>query len=188
MAKLTGGNIANVERIKIELEGEETATSYVFETATSCTFTAAVSSGQEVEQRVKNALCGMIKTDDIVKGYDIELEDQRLIAEVLALVDGGTLETAESGSGGWTKYTAPAIGTAVERKPFTLTMYTSDRNADGDAIEYYAWEFKTCRGKPVGGSSADNQFTNMKYTIQSRPAFGVSPMTVSRVEELPAVA
>lgn len=75
-----------------------------------------------------------------------------------------------------------------KRKPFTLTMYTSDRNADGDAIEYYAWEFKTCRGKPVGGSSADNQFTNMKYTIQSRPAFGVSPMTVSRVEELPAVA
>ena len=158
MAKLTGGNIANVERIKIELEGEETATSYVFETATSCTFTAAVSSGQEVEQRVKNALCGMIKTDDIVKGYDIELEDQ------------------------------PVIGSAVERKPFTLTMYTSDRNADGDAIEYYAWEFKTCRGKPVGGSSADNQFTNMKYTIQSRPAFGVSPMSVSRVDELPAVA
>lgn len=67
MAKLTGGNIANVERIKIELEGEDAATSYVFETATSCIFTAAVSSGQEVEQRVKNTLCGMIKTDDIVK-------------------------------------------------------------------------------------------------------------------------
>ncbi len=187
MAKLTGGNIANVERIKIELEGEDAATSYVFETATSCTFTAAVSSGQEVEQRVKNALCGMIKTDDIVKGYDIELEDQRLIAEVMALVDGGTLETAAEG-GEWTKYTAPVIGSVVERKPFTLTMYTSDRNADGDAIEYYAWEFKACRGKPVGGSSADNQFTNMKYTIQSRPAFGVSPMTVSRVDELPVVA
>ena len=106
---------------------------------------------------------------------------------MLALVDGGTLEKAADG-GDWTKYTAPVIGSAVERKPFTLTMYTSDRNADGDAIEYYAWEFKACRGKPVGGSSADNQFTNMKYTIQSRPAFGVSPMTVSRVDELPAVA
>lgn len=81
------------------------------------------------------------------KGYDIELEDKRLIAEVMALVDGGTLETAAEG-GEWTKYTAPVIGSVVERKPFTLTMYTSDRNADGDAIEYYAWEFKARRGKP----------------------------------------
>ena len=184
MALLNGGNIANVERIKIETE-ETTARTFVFETATNCTFTAAVSSGQEVEQRVKKTLCGMLRTDDIVKGYDIELEDQRLIAEVMALIDGGTLTTGEDG---WTQYSAPVIGSAVERTPFTLTLYTSDRGSDGDVVEYYAWEFRSCKGKPVSGTATDNAFSNMKYSIQSRPAVGISPMNVTHVESLPTIA
>lgn len=183
MSLLTGGNIANVERIQIETE-ETTPRTFVFETANSCNFNAQVSSGQEVEQRVKNTLMGLLKTDDLVKGYDLELEDQRLIAPVLALLDGGTL----TGTGDeWTKYEAPAVGNAPERVAFTLTMYTSDRDTDGEAKAYYAWKFPTCKGTPVSGSAQDGSFTNMRYTIKSRPAMGVKPMEITKVTTLPAV-
>lgn len=186
MALLTGGNIANVERIKITTD-ETSAKTYVFETATSCSFTAAVSSGQEVEQRIKNTVMGLLKTDDLVKGYDIELEDQRLIPEILALVDGGTLTMDTETPTEWKKYASPVAGQGVMRTSFSLELYTSDRDTDASAKEFYVWKFVGCKGKPVGGSAADNAFSSMKYTIESRPAAGSSALEITRVTELPAV-
>ena len=185
MALLTGGNIANIERVKITTEEEPTKT-YVFETATSCSFNASVSAGNETEQRVKNTIMGLLKTEDIVKGYDLELEDQRLIMEVLALVDGGTL-TNGSGST-WEKYASPVAGSTVTRKAFTMELFTSDRDTDGEALEYYCWKFAHCKGSPISGSMQDGSFATNKYSIKSRPPKGTSPMEITRVTELPAVS
>lgn len=181
MALLYGGNIANIERVKITTETESPA-SYVFETATSCSFNPAVSAGNETEQRVKNQVMGMLKTDDLVKGYDLDLEDQRLIMDVLALVDGGTLV----GKGEeWESYSSPVSGSPVNRTKFTMELYTSDRDTDGEALEYYCWKFVGCKGSPVAGSASDGNFATMKYSIKSRPPKGTSAMVITRVDELP---
>lgn len=183
MALLEGFSIANVERVKIVTD-EATPVTHVFQTANSATATPAVSSGQEVEQRVKNAIKGLLRTEDIVKGYDIELDDQRVIVEVLALIDGG----AVTGSGAaWTKYTGPAAGASVTRKSFSLYLYTSDRDTDGGAIAYHEWVFPGCKGKAVPLNFSDGAFATMKYSIVSRPATGVAVIDVSKIEELPAV-
>lgn len=187
MALLEGGNIANVERIKIETK-EETARTFVFQTATSCKFVPALSQGQEVEQRVKNTLMGLLKTDDLVKGYDIELADERLIMEVMALIDGGTVTMDSQSTSEWTKYASPVAGQGVNRVAFDLTLYTSDRDTDGSAKEYYAWKFANCKGKPVSGGGEDGAFSQMAYSIESRPAMGTSAMEITRVSTLPAVA
>ena len=131
------------------------------------------------------AHCGKeISAEDIVKGYDIELEDQRVIMDVFALVDGG----ANTGTGGtWSKYTGPAAGASVTRKAFTLYLYTSDRDTDGDAISYHEWTFPGCKGSAVPLNFADGAFSSMKYSITSRPATGVGVIEVTKIEELPAV-
>lgn len=183
MPLLTGFNIANVERVKIETE-EQTPAVYVFETASSCACAPAVSAGQEIEQRIKNVIMGMIKTDDVLKGYDITLEDQRLIVEMLALVDGGTLTLDQ---GAFTKYEGPDAGTSPTHKAFKLTLYTSDRDTSGDANSYYSWEFTHCKGKPVELGSRDNEFRTTSYTIESRPASGSPMVTLKPVADLPAV-
>ena len=187
MALLTGGNIVNVERVKITTD-ETTARTFVFKTSTQATFTPSTSAGVEKEQRIKNTLMGLIKTEDLVKGYDIELQDQRLIMDVFALIDGGTVTTGSgSGEAGWTKYSAPQAGSEVARTPFTMELYTSDRGTDGAAIEYYCWKFTKCKGKPVTVGAQDDEFYTIGYTIESRPALGSSVMEVTRVAELPAV-
>jgi hypothetical protein len=184
MALLEGFNIANVERVKIVTD-ETTPLTHVFQTANSATATPAVSAGQEVEQRVKNAIKGLLRTEDIVKGYDLELEDQRVIIEVFSLIDGG----AVTGSGAaWTKYTGPAAGASVTRKSFTLYLYTSDRDTDGGALAYHEWVFPGCKGKAVPLNFADAAFSSMKYSITSRPASGVAVIDVNKIDELPAVA
>jgi len=180
---LEGFNIANVERVKIVTD-ETVPVTHVFETANSATATPAVSAGAEVEQRVKNAIKGLLRTEDIVKGYDIDLEDQRVIIEVFALIDGGSVTGAGAA---WTKYTGPAAGASVTRKGFSLFLYTSDRDTDGGALAFHEWTFPGCKGKAVPLNFSDGAFSAMKYSIVSRPASGVAVIDVTKIEELPAV-
>jgi len=180
---ITGGNIANVERIKV-VTIETTPKTYVIETATDLGFTPAVSAGAEQELRVKNTVLGTLRTEDIVKGYDITFTDSLLHTQILALVDGGAV-TGTPGETGET-YTAPVAGSPVSRTKFDLHAYTSDRDTDGEAIGYHDWMFPACKGKPVKGSVKDGEFANVPYEIASRPANGVSPMTMQRIEALPS--
>lgn len=175
---LTGYNIANVERVKIVTK-ETTAKTYIWQTMTSFDAEPHVEEGEEVVQRIKNTIMGRIKTDDLAGGTDLTCEDERLIPEILALIDGGTWD-AESST-----YTGPVIGVETQRTPFDLFLYTSDRNADGSVKAYLEWRYPSCKGSPVKGAGKDKDFSKPSYTIQSRPADGESDKTVKVVEELP---
>ena len=179
------GNIANIERVKIVTK-ETTPKTYVFETAASANFTAVVSAGAENELRIKDTIHGQIKTEDLVKGYDLTFDDQKLLPEVFALIDGGkyTPDVLDEEFG---KYEGPMAGAAVSRKKFDLSLYTSDRDGDGSAVAYHEWFFPSCKGKPVEGSFKDGDFATNSYKLSSRPPNGMSPLTVERIEELPAV-
>lgn len=181
-AALTGGNIANIERIKITTVETEPKT-YIFDTATTCSYDAAVSAGEEKEQRCGNTLMGLLQTEDLVKGYDLKLEDERMIMEILALVDGGTYTAGSDETGG--KYVAPPAGMPVTRKKFDMTLYTSDRDTAADVIKYNAWKFPKCKGSPVSGSFTNGDFSKMNYSFKSRPAIGESALEIDEVKTLP---
>lgn len=183
MPLLTGGNIANIERIKIVTDEAEPKT-YVWATLTDAQFDAAVSAGVEKEQRVKNAIMGLIKTEDIVKGYDLQFTDERIIWDIFALLNGGT----NTPTGELNTYTGPLAGAQVSRKKFQLFLYTSDRDSDGSAVKYHEWSFPGCKGTPVSGKFTDGDFFRPQYKIASRPATGVATISVTEIEELPAVA
>lgn len=180
--RIAGGNIANCERIKV-VTREAAPRTYVVETATGLSFAASLSSGSEQELRVKNTIHGTLRTEDIVKGYDIQLEDPVLHTQILALVDGGAM-SGMVGSPGET-YTAPAAGSPVSRTAFDLYAYSSDRDSDGEAIAYHEWLFPICKGKPVEGALKDGAFATLNYKIESRPAGGQPPLTMRRIAELP---
>ena len=186
MAVLTGGNIANIERIKIVTK-ETTPRTFIFDTATSASFVAVVSAGTEQEMRIKNTVHGLIKTEDLVKGYDLTIDDQKLLMDVFALIDGGTYTPGVPGTDGG-KYTGPLAGAPVVRKQFDIFLYTSDRDTDGEALAFHEWFFPACKGKPIEGSFKDGDFATNNYKAASRPPKGEPPITVERIEELPAVA
>jgi hypothetical protein len=174
--RITGGNIAGCERVKV-VTLEEAPRTYVVEAMTGISFAANVSEGAEKELRVKNTIFGALRTEDIVRGYDIQLDDPLLHSQILALVDGGAMNGDA--------YAAPAVGEAVSRTAFDLYAYSADRDADGEAIAYHEWKFPSCKGRPIEGALKDGEFTTLSYRIQSRPASGVSPLTVRRIEALP---
>lgn len=180
--RISGGNIAGCERVKV-VTLEETPRTYVVEAMTGISFAASLSEGSEKELRVKDTIFGALRTEDIVRGYDIQLDDPLLHSEILSLVDGGALSGVPGAPG--EVYAAPAAGAPVSRTAFDLYAYSADRDADGEAKAYHEWKFPGCKGRPVEGALKDGEFTTLSYRIQSRPAGGVSPLTVRRIEALP---
>lgn len=172
--------LANIVRVEIETE-EETPKQYrLTDVASEAEVTAFISEGQESELRVKNTIKAQNKTEDIVKGYDVRLVSATMVPEILALVDGGTWDPTGK------KYTAPVVGSAVERTPFTMNIYTEEKDIDGETKSYVKFSYKHCKGTPVNYSLVDGEFYAPELVAKSRPKMGESPVEFTILDELPA--
>lgn len=159
--------------------------SYLLRTGTEADYKAAVEAGEEKALRKLNQILALHKTQDLPKGYDVTLTDVLMTPEVYALVDGGVNTMASSA---FSKYQAPAVGNPVSRTPFTLEVYAEYVGTDGEADGYLKFSTPKCTGKPVDFTLRDGDFWAPKYTIQSRPDNGESPLTIDKVTTLPTVA
>ena len=114
--------IANIERVDIITE-ESTPRVFSFDTASDASAEAQISAGAETELRIKNRILAQNITEDIVKGFNINLTDSVFSPEVFALVDGGA--STVSGDN-FKKYTAPTAGAVVSRTKCSLALYASE--------------------------------------------------------------
>jgi len=172
--------LANIARVEIETEEEIPKQYRLTDVASEADVTAFVSEGEEQELRVKNTIKAQNKTEDIVKGYDIRLVAVTMVPEVLALIDGGTWDEANQ------KYSAPVVGSPVQRTPFTMHIYTEEKDADGETKSYVKFSYKHCKGTPVNYSLQNGQFFAPELTAKSRPKQGESPVEFEILDELPA--
>lgn len=185
--------LANIVRVEIETEEAVPKKYRLTDVASEANVTAFLSAGNEAELRVKNVIKAQNNFEDIVKGYDIGLVSATMIAEILALVDGGTLdtETVEEGDPPVevtkiTKYNAPVIGTPVKRTPFTTRIYTAEKDVDGEDKSYVCFNYLHCKGTPVNYAIQDGQFFAPELNLKSRPKMGESPVSIDFLDELPA--
>lgn len=162
------------------------ASQYLIRTASEATLKASVDSGEDKPLRKGNRLLARSKTDDLIKGYDVELSDLLVYPEVVALLDGGAVVT-ETG-GGFKSYTGPVAGKEVVKTPFTLEIYCANKDTGNTIVNYLKLTLTGCRGKgAVEWSIKDGDFYAPKYTIESLPAIGASPMSMDIAESLPQV-
>ncbi|MGN1370181.1 MAG: hypothetical protein ACI4WX_15025 [Aristaeellaceae bacterium] len=173
--------IANVARVEIVTE-EETAKTYTVETSNEVTLEAFVSEGEEKELRKNNRLIAQLKTEDIIKGYDITMKDLVIHPFVLALVDGGQSTISEAGT---FSYDGPTMGEVVKRTPFTVNIYTEEKDTDGETVGYLKLSCKHCKGSPAKFTMKDGDFYAPEYTVKSRPKKGEKPLTIAQIEALP---
>lgn len=158
---------------------------YLIKTGSEVGIKARVDAGNKKPLRKGNTIYAQNNTEDIILGYDIDLTDILMHPEVLAMVEGGVVTSGETGI----TYTGPVIGKETKRTSFTLTVYSANRDTGSNALNYLKLTFPGCKGKsPVEWSLKDGEFFTPKYTLESAPAFGQAPMTMSVVEALPAVA
>lgn len=171
--------LANIARVDIETEGDLSEAYTLIDMANEASIEAYINEGAENVLRVKNTIKAMNKLEDIVMGYDITLSAVTMQPEVLALVDGGVWDELTQ------KYSAPAVGSPVSRTPFTLKIYTEDKDVNGDTKGYICFCFLHCKGLPVNYSVQDGEFFSEELRAKSRPAKGESPVAFEYMETLP---
>lgn len=180
--KTTEKPIVNIVRTELVTE-EITSKTFRFNTATEATYSAVISEGSETVLRVKDEIKSINRTEDIQYGSDINMSEAVMTPEVMAIIDGGTLTKDEDGN--ITKYIPPVVGSPVKRIPFTLKIYTEEKDTAGDTVGYQCFSFKGCKGKPVSYTFKDGEYLVPQYTAKSRVKKGTAPYELDFMEELP---
>lgn len=173
--------LANIAMVEFVTEEDIPVTYALTDVATEAGVEAHLSEGIDEALRVKNTIKAQNKTKDIVLGYDVTLTQATMIPEILALVDGGVWDEATK------KYTAPLIGTPVERTKFTLNIYTEQKDGDGSTKGYVKFVYKNCEGQPLSYSLVEGEFYAPEISAESRPKLGESPVEFDIVDTLPSV-
>lgn len=176
--------IANIERIDIITE-ESSPMVFSFDTAKEASAQAQISAGAENELRIKNQILAQNITEDIVKGFNISFTDSTFSPDVFALVDGGASSVGYDDS--FCKYSSPTAGEVVSRVRFTIAVYSSEKDYDGNTLSYTGFVFPHAFGTPSSVTLKDGEFFAPSYTVKSRPSKGGSPMTVLSLPSLPVI-
>lgn len=178
--------IANIAMVEIVTEEDVPKTYRLIDVAEDADAKAYLSQGKEETLRVGDVIKAQNNTEDIVMGYDLKLGSATMVAEILALVDGGTLVYDDLVSTQVKRYDAPAVGTKVKRTPFTTKVYTEEKGGDGDSESYICFEYKNCKGTPVDFTAKNGEFFSPELNIKSRSKLKQSPMSAIFLKELPA--
>lgn len=178
--------IANIVRVEMVTEETEPKTYRLTDVSTEAEATAYVSEGEEKPLRVKNTIKAQNNTEDIVMGYDLKFVNATMVAETLALIDGGTLRFDETEDTKVVGYDGPPAGSPVERQLFTTYVYTEEKDVDGSTKSYVKFGYKHCKGTPINYTLTDGEFFAPELTAKSRPKKGESPVSIDFIDELPA--
>lgn len=159
---------------------------YLIKTASEASIKGTVDSGENKPLRKGNRLLARHKTEDLITGYEISLSDLLVYPEVVALIDGGVVTNSEEGA--FESYAGPVTGEEVVRTVFALELYCANKDTGNNIVNYQKLTFTGCRGKSmVEWDIKEGEFFAPKYTIESMPAVGESPMTMEVVDALPVV-
>ncbi|CAB1242670.1 conserved hypothetical protein [Clostridiaceae bacterium BL-3] len=162
-----------------EIINEITNEAFIFDTAEKADAKPDLSKGKEDILRVKNRIIAMNRTDDICIGYNIKLTDNTFSPELMALIDGGV--ATENG------YEGPEVGKVVNKAPYTLNLYSEEKDYDSSTLRYAKFSFKHNKGTPVEFQFEDGKFYVPEFESTSRPKRGEKPVYITFVDELPSV-
>ena len=157
-------------------------------TAQKAELTPVLSEGEEDVLRSPDKILAVVRTDDLIYGYDVKLTDNTFSAEVAGLV-GGYKVTEASGEGSGEnkeKYATPMMSEGFTGAPFKLEIYVA--NYSGDAIVDYAKvTLNKCVGKFPSMTIGDG-FYAPEFEIKAREnsAASLPIKEITFVSELPA--
>ena len=155
------------------------------ETAQKAELEPVLSEGEEDILRAPEKILAVVRTDDLIYGYDVKLTDNTFGPEVAGLVAGYKV-TNGNGSDTKDKYTTPMVSEGFTGKPFKLDIYVA--NYSGDAIVDYAKvTLNKCIGKFPTMSIGDG-FYAPEFEIKAREnsAAKLPIKEITFVDEIPA--
>ena len=153
------------------------------ETAQKAELEPVLSEGEEDILRAPEKILAVVRTDDLIYGYDVKLTDNTFSADVAGLVAG--YKVTKGSNSQKDKYATPMVSEGFTGKPFKLDIYVA--NYSGDSIVDYAKvTLNKCIGKFPTMSIGDG-FYAPEFEIKAREntKAGLPIKEITFVDELP---
>lgn len=151
-------------------------------TGQSAEMEPVISEGEEKLARSDEKILAIVRTPDLLYGYDMKFVDNTFDVNVAALIEGGKVtKQAEKVTG----YTSPMLADGATMKPFRATIYVA--NYEGDSIvNYVKITLNKCTGKAPTIKVGDDFFAP-EFEIKAREATkaGLPVKSIDYVEALP---
>ena len=180
-------NIKKVVLTELDPKTGAAATSGVkatIETAQKAELEPVLSEGEEDVLRAPEKILAVVRTDDLIYGYDVKLTDNTFSADVAGLVAG--YKVTKGSNSQKDKYATPMVSEGFTGKPFKLEIYVA--NYSGDSIVDYAKvTLNKCIGKFPTMSIGDG-FYAPEFEIKAREntKAGLPIKEITFVDELPS--
>ena len=120
---------------------------FAMDTAETAELEAVTSEGTEDLKRNDTRILAIVRTPDLLYGYNLTFKDNTFDPEVMALIEGGTVRRQGGAIAG---YDSPMLASgAANMKPFRMTLYIP--NYVGDSIvNYVKLTLNNCTGPAPG--------------------------------------
>lgn len=153
-------------------------------TGKSAELEPVVSEGEEKVARSDTQILAIVRTADLLYGYNLKLVDNTFDINAAALIEGGAVKKDGNGVVG---YDSAMIADGATMKPFRATIYIA--NYQGDClINYVKLTLHKCTGKAPTIKVGDDFFAP-EFEIKAREATkaGLPVKSLEYVDELPEV-
>lgn len=159
------------------------------ETGESAELEPVVSEGEENVKRTDDKILAVVRTEDLLYGYDMTFVDNTFDPTIASLIGGGkvTKGSKESGSA-VTGFETPMMSEGATMKPFKAEIYVA--NYEGDSIKNYVCiTLNNCKGK-APKFSVGKDFYAPEFEIKAREATKAKKpiKSISYVDALPVVS
>lgn len=156
------------------------------ETAESIELEPVISEGKEDLCRSDEKILAVVRTPDLLYGYNLTLKDNAFDPEVASLIEGGKIKTTTEAEVEVTSgYDNAMMSEGATMKPFLLEAYVA--NYEGDSIKNYVKiTFNNCSGK-AAKMSLEKAFYAPEFEVKSREATKASKpiRSIEYVDTLP---
>ena len=168
---------------KTQLPREGGVTCYAT-TGQSAELEPVVSEGEEKIARSDTKILAIVRTPDLLYGYNLKLVDNTFDINAAALIEGGAVKKSGDEVIG---YDSAMLAEGATMKPFRATIYVA--NYQGDAIvNYVKLTLNKCEGKAPTIKVGEDFFAP-EFEIKAREATkaGLPVKNLEYVDELPHI-
>lgn len=154
-------------------------------TGKSAELEPVVSEGEEKIARSDTKILAIVRTPDLLYGYDIKLVDNTFDVNAAALIEGGAVRKGTDGA--IVGYDSAMLAQGATMKPFRATIYVA--NYQGDAIvNYVKLTLNKCTGKAPTIKVGD-EFFAPEFDIKAREATkaNLPVKSIDYVDALPTI-
>lgn len=199
MAIKKGHEIPTIDVVLVTLKPKGSEDEIALNTASKIAVNPQSESEDAIKLIVKGRLIAQKPNETTITGNTITLTDNVFNAELVKILQGGTIkywtdanQTTEGDTdtgNGIASYTPPVAGSNEKGEPGTLCAYSAVYNAAGIITMYEKIEYPNCQGVPVAFGSEDGAFRAPEYTINSAPTENEAPYKISYIkpENLPKI-